>query len=292
MASVAEWFKRLITFISEYFMIRDLTDFIIIIVEIIIIAFVIYKLIKLINNTRAWQLLKGILIIVFVALMANLLGLKTISFIINNSISFLTFAVIVIFQDDLKKILEKLGTSKLNTIFTDSAHHDTAVIGESTISSIVSAVCDLSEENIGAMIVIEKNIKLGEIVASGIEINSEISSELIKQIFVPNTPLHDGAIVVRGNRILAASCLLPLTSNANLSTELGTRHRAAIGISEQSDSITVVVSEETGKISITMEGNIRRGFDNESLNNFLKNVLLTEDIPKKNLFKFRSKKNG
>jgi len=271
-------------------MIRNITDFITAIVEILIIAFVIYEIITFINYTRAWQLLKGVIIILFVALISNIFGLKTISYIINSSFQFLTFAIIVIFQDDLKKILEKLGTSSLHSIFGEDPRNR-SIISEQTIKYIINAVCDLARENTGALIILERKIKLGEVIASGIEINSEVSTELLKQIFIPNTPLHDGAVIIRGNKIVAASCFLPLTSNINLSTELGTRHRAALGISEISDSVTVVVSEETGKISITMEGKIRRGFDRESLSNFLKNIFLTEERAKRKLFNFRSKNN-
>ena len=148
----------------------------------------------------------------------------------------------------------------------------------------------MSSQRIGALIVIEREIRLGEIISTGVQIGYDISKELVEQIFVPNTPLHDGAVVVRGNKILAASCLLPLTANLNLSKELGTRHRAAIGITEISDCVVVVVSEETGKISVTMEGKIRRGFDKDTLSNFLRNTLISEEQPKKHFLKKMFKK--
>lgn len=233
-------------------------------------------------------MLKGVLLIGVIAWGASVFGLDTISFLLNNMVQLLAFALIVLFQDELKKILERLGTSNFKNIFTDRFKEGNAE-AEQAIVALADAVCTMSSERIGALIVIEREIRLGEVISTGVQIGSDISKELVEQIFVPNTPLHDGAVIVRGDKIMAASCLLPLTANVNLSKELGTRHRAAIGITEISDCVVVVVSEETGKISVTMEGKIRRGFDKDTLCNFLRNTLLTTETPKKhfwqNLFK-------
>lgn len=282
MEKILDWFNRIIVFLSEYFMIYSFGDLIKNIIEILLIAIVIYKIIELVRDTRAWQLLKGVLLIALVAWSASVFGLDTISFLLNNMVQLLAFALIVVFQDELKKILERLGTSNFKNIFSDHLKAGNPE-AEKTISALAEAACNMSEDRIGALIVIEREIRLGEIIATGVNIGSEISKELVEQIFVPNTPLHDGAVVVRGNKIMAASCLLPLTSNVNLSKELGTRHRAAIGITEISDCIVVVVSEETGKISVTMEGKIRRGFDKDTLSNFLKNTLISKEEPKKRI---------
>ena len=290
MEKILNWIERLITYLRGYFMINDIGDFAVAIIEIILFGIVIYKLIELVSETRAWQLLKGVLILLFVALGANLIGFRNIAYLLNSTLQILAFALVVVFQDELKKILERLGKSNIKNIFND--HSQSTISMEKVINEIVEAACALSSTETGGLIVIERTVKLGEIIATGIKIDSDVSKELIEQIFVPNTPLHDGAIVIREGKIMAASCLLPLTSNVNLSKELGTRHRAAIGISEGADCVVVVVSEETGKISVTMEGKIRRGFDNESLKNFLNNSLLQEEKkPKKGLFRIRGKRN-
>lgn len=290
MSSILEWFNKIIVFLSEYFMITTFGELIKAIIEIVLISVVIYKVISLVRDSRAWQLLKGVMIILFIAWAAGMFGLDTISFLLNNVFQLLAFALIVVFQDELKKILERLGNSNFKNIFNDHSGSGTED-AQKAIHALTEAACNMSKENIGALIVIEREIRLGEIIATGVAIQSEISKELVEQIFVPNTPLHDGAVVVRGNKIMAASCLLPLTTNVNLSKELGTRHRAAIGITEISDCVVVVVSEETGKISVTMEGKIRRGFDQDTLNNFLKNTLIAEEKPTKKriLFKRRNR---
>lgn len=289
MEKILDWFNRIIVFLSEYFMITTFGDLIKAIIEIALITLVIYKVIELVRDTRAWQLLRGVLLIGVIAWAASIFRLDTISFLLNNMVQLLAFALIVLFQDELKKILERLGTSNLKNIFSDHGKDGNAD-AEKVIASLADAVCTMSNQRIGALIVIEREIRLGEIISTGVQIGSDISKELVEQIFVPNTPLHDGAVVVRNNKIMAASCLLPLTANINLSKELGTRHRAAIGITEISDCVVVVVSEETGKISVTMGGKIRRGFDKDTLCNFLKNTLLVEETPKKHFLKNLFKK--
>lgn len=290
MDKILNWFNKIVVFLSEYFMINSFGDLLKNVIEILLIAFVIYKIIELVRDSRAWQLLKGVLFIALIAWAAGIFGLNTISFLLNNMVQLLAFALIVVFQDEIKKILERLGNSNFKNIFNSHTQED-VVAAEKAIADLADAACSMSAERIGALLVIEREIRLGEIIATGVNIGSNISKELVEQIFVPNTPLHDGAVVIRGNKIMAASCLLPLTSNINLSKELGTRHRAAIGITEKSDCVVVVVSEETGKISVTMEGKIRRGFDKDTLTNFLRNTLLSSEEPKKrNLFKWRTKK--
>lgn len=292
MGKVFDWFNSVFVYLAEFFDITSLWDLAVAVIQIIIIAAVIYKIIGLVSDTRAWQLLKGVIILLLVAWGSELIGFTIISSILNGAFTILAFALLVVFQDELKKILERLGSSNLKNIFNSPAEPGRQTVVKA-IEDISAAAYNLSLSNTGALIVIEREIRLGEIIATGTGINSEVSTELLEQIFVPNTPLHDGAVVVRQSRIMAASCLLPLTSNVNLSKELGTRHRAAIGITEISDCIAVVVSEETGKISVTMDGKIRRGFDKASLNHFLNNTLFVEEEKKKKrLFGFKRSNKG
>jgi len=246
-------------------------------IDISIVSWVVYKLIVLVRETRAWQLIKGILLIILATELSKLLGLKTISYILQGVLSVLAIGAIVLFQPELRRALEKIGRSSIKDIFmfdeSDRRIQTTAVIEE-----IVKACVDLSSKYIGALIVIERNTKLGEIINTGTPLDSHVSSELIKNIFVPDTPLHDGAIIIRDNRIKAAACFLPLTDNPNLSKELGTRHRAALGITEVSDCIAIVVSEESGKISFALNGGLTRNLTSDTLRKALnKNLLDTEN---------------
>ncbi len=245
-------------------------------IDISIVSWVVYKLIVLVKETRAWQLIKGILLIILATEISKILGLKTISYILQGVLSVLAIGAIVLFQPELRRALEKIGRSSIKDIFqfdeSDAMIQTTAVIEE-----IVKACVDLSSKYIGALIVIERNTKIGEIINTGTQLDSHVSSELIRNIFVPDTPLHDGAIIIRDNKIKAAACFLPLTDNPNLSKELGTRHRAALGITEVSDSIAIVVSEESGKISFALNGGLTRNLTSDTLRKALnKNLLDTE----------------
>lgn len=262
-----------------------------IIVDISIVSYVIYKLIQLVRETRAVQLIKGIFVIIAARYLSELLGLRTIEYILTNSIQIVGFALVVIFQPELRRGLEKIGRSKFKDFF--SFDEESKIIQTTTmIEELVKACFHMASNYVGALIVIERETKIGEIINSGIEIDANVTSELLINIFSPNTPLHDGAVVIRDNRIKATSCFLPLTDNPNLSKELGTRHRAALGITEVSDAIVIVVSEESGKISFALNGGLTRNLTQDTLRKALnKNLIIKKDTQMKlsSLWKVKNK---
>lgn len=239
-------------------------------IEIIIIAVVIYQVIRWLQGTRAWVLFKGILVIFAITVGATILQFNAILWILSNTINVGIIAVLIIFQPELRRALESLGRRNIlySFINQDSAHGNPHLTHDS-VEEIVFSVEEMSKTKTGALIVIEKDILLGEHEATGIPLDAAISSQLIMNIFEHNTPLHDGAIIVRNNRIVAATCYLPLSDNMSLSKELGTRHRAAVGITEVSDAVVIIVSEETGHISLATGGNIIRNVNREYLFNKL-----------------------
>ncbi|HHV29466.1 diadenylate cyclase CdaA [Acetivibrio mesophilus] len=262
--------------------IKNVWDLIKTLIDIGIVSFVIYKLIKLIRETRAWQLIKGILVIVFAARFSELLGFKTLSFILRLTIEYMAIILVVLFQPEFRRGLEQLGRSRFRNLFSFE-EEDRTIKVKSVIEEIIKAVTEMSRTFTGALIVIERETKIGEIINSGINLDSNITSELLINIFTPNTPLHDGAVVIRDNQIKAAACFLPLTENPNLSKELGTRHRAALGISEVSDAIVVVVSEESGRISVALNGGLTRNLTSDTLRKALSKNLLDKENPSKKL---------
>jgi diadenylate cyclase len=259
-------------------------------IDIGIVSFVIYKIITLVKETRAWQLLKGVLVILIAARLSDALGFRTIAFILRVIIQYITIALIVLFQPELRRGLEKIGRSRFRNIFIFEEETDTVKV-RALIEEIVKAVTGMAKTYTGALIVIERETKIGDIVNSGIQIDANVTSELLINIFSPNTPLHDGAVVIREKKIKAAACFLPLTENPNISKDLGTRHRAALGITEVSDSIVVVVSEESGKISVALNGGLTRNLTGDSLRKALNKNLLDKDVPNKKLglWKVKSK---
>ena len=217
-------------------------------VEIIIITIVIYEVLLWIMNTRAWTLLKGLAVILAFTLFAAVFQLRTILWILERTATIAATALLVIFQPELRKALEQLGSQKIITnILSFDDGKENNEFSERTVNEIVRATFEMAKVKTGALMVIEQNDSLKEIERTGIQINGLISSQLLINIFEHNTPLHDGAVVLRGNRVTAATCYLPLSDNMSISKDLGTRHRAAVGISETSDSLTIVVSEETGQ---------------------------------------------
>lgn len=237
------------------------------IVEIIIISVLLYNLLVWIKTTKAWALMKGILVILAFVLVAAIFNMTTILWITKNLFSVAVTALIVVFQPELRKALESLG--RKNVFSNLFQFENTKIAGElfsdETIDGIVNASFVMGRAKTGALIVIEKNDSLIEYERTGINLDSVVSSQLLINIFEHNTPLHDGAVVVRGDRIVAATCYLPLSDNRELSKELGTRHRAAVGISEVTDSLTVVVSEETGRVSVALGGELYRNLNSEEL---------------------------
>lgn len=236
------------------------------ILEIAIIAFLVYEILTLIKSTRAWTLLKGIVVILAFALFAYVFNLSTILWILEKTALVATTALVIIFQPELRKALEQLGSKNL---LTDILSFDDGKMNlgftEKTVNELVRATFEMAKVKTGALMVIERSVSLKEIERTGIEIGGVVTSQLLINIFEHNTPLHDGAVVIRGNRIVAATCYLPLSDNTGISKDLGTRHRAAMGISESTDSVTIVVSEETGRISIAENGTLTRISDAETL---------------------------
>lgn len=233
------------------------------VVEIIIISFLLYHLFVWIKNTKAWSLMKGVIVILVFVLVAALFSMTTILWIAKNVFGVAITAMVVVFQPELRKALEQLG--RRNMIASLFQFDNNRVMGElfsdNTINEIIKACFEMGKNKTGALIVIEKEDSLTDYERTGIMLDSVISSQLLINIFEHNTPLHDGAVIVRGNRIVSATCYLPLSDNMELSKELGTRHRAGVGISEVTDSLTLIVSEETGRISIAFEGELYRNVD-------------------------------
>lgn len=264
------------------------------IIEIIIIAFLMYEVLVWIKNTRAWTLLKGIVVILIFSSIAALLRLDTILWILKTAAIPAVTALIVIFQPELRKALEQLGSRNLLTgILSFDDGKEESTFTDKTINELVKATFEMGKVKTGALMVIERNVSLKEIERTGIEIGGVVTSQLIINIFEHNTPLHDGAVVIRGNRITAATCYLPLSDNLSISKDLGTRHRAAMGISEISDSLTIVVSEETGRVSLAEEGGLKKIVDAEMLRSALANVKQNETGSSKfKILKGRRKNEG
>lgn len=250
------------------------------IIEILIIAYIVYEIMTWITKTRAWTLLKGLLIILGFTIIAYILHFDVILWILGRIATIAVTALIIIFAPELRKALEQLGNKNLMKIFAFDNKAITDDVGESTIEELVNAAFTMSKPKTGALIVIERKDSLVNIEKTGILINGIVSSQLLINIFEHNTPLHDGAVLIRGNTIVSATCYLPLSENMRISKDLGTRHRAAIGISEVSDSITIVVSEETGRVSVALGGNLIKVNDSEELRKKL-SVLLENTVEEK-----------
>ncbi|MGN0376510.1 MAG: diadenylate cyclase CdaA [Suilimivivens sp.] len=264
------------------------------VVEILLISFLVYHILVWIKNTRAWSLLKGIIVIAGFILVAAYFHMDTILWIVQNAFGVAVTAVIVILQPELRKALEELGRKNIITSiipFDTSRASETGRFSDKTINEIVKACVEMGKVKTGALIVVEQNQSLVEYERTGIDVDGIVTSQLLINIFEKNTPLHDGAVIIRGNRVTSATCYLPLSDNMALSKELGTRHRAGVGISEATDSLTVIVSEETGKISVAYEGALERNLDGESLKEKLKSIQnkLEDDSKKRILWKGRSK---
>lgn len=237
------------------------------VLEIIILGVIIYHILVWIKKNRAWSLLKGIFLLLVFTLLADILHMTTISWILEKTLGAGLLAIIIIFQPELRKALEQIGRRSFAVSwfnFDDGKKEDMR-FSNNTIEAIVRATFEMGRVKTGALIVIEQEQSLNEFASTGIELDSIVSSQLLVQIFEHNTPLHDGAAIIRGNRIVAATCYLPLSDNMDISKELGTRHRAGVGISEVTDSLTIIASEETGSISLAVGGELIRDLDSDSL---------------------------
>jgi diadenylate cyclase len=238
------------------------------ILEIIIISVIIYQMIKWVQLTRAWTLFKGIIVLLLFAFFAAVFQLNTISWLLSNSLRVGITVAIIIFQPELRRALEQLGRRNIvtNILFTSPDYRNTVGdVTDRTINEIVRASFEMGRMKTGALMVLEMKVALGEYERTGIAVDAVLTSQLLINIFEHNTPLHDGAVIIRGNRVACATCYLPLTERLDVGKEFGTRHRAALGISEVSDSITIVVSEETGAVSVAQDGRLYRGLTREEL---------------------------
>ncbi len=254
--------------LKEYIRVIDFPKISVIdLLEIVILAFVIYHVALWIKNTRAWTLLKGIIVLLACYVIAYILGMNVIVWIFERTISIGITALMIVFQPELRRALEELGQKKIvsTLIPFDDTRNQNERFSERSINEIVKATVEMAKAKTGALIIMEKDIDLSEYERTGIELDSTISSQLLVNIFEHNTPLHDGAVIIRGDRIVSATCYLPLSDNMGLSKELGTRHRAGVGISEVTDSLTIIVSEETGRISVAVGGKLLRNIDGELL---------------------------
>lgn len=245
---------------------------IILLIDITIVVFLIYKLLQIVKGTRAWQLLKGIALLIIITALSSILELKILNYILTSFMTYGVLILIVVFQPELRRALEQLGTNKVSKYF--GLDKDMATKTKEDIYKIVIATQELAKSKTGALIVIERDIQIKDIIDTGIILDSEISPQLLVNIFTPKTPLHDGAVIISQNKIKSAACMLPLASDKDIAKELGTRHRAAIGISKESDAIAIVVSEETGKISIAKDGTLIVDLKEETLKKILiKNII-------------------
>ena len=262
------------------------------IVEILIIAFLVYQIMKWAKTTRAWSLFKGMVVILVFILLAVVFHMNTILWIVRNVISIAAISLVVVLQPELRRALETLGQKNYlaSILNLDLQNEEEGLFSNHTLDEIVRGCVEMGKAKTGALIVIEQNQPLTEYERTGIDVDGVVSSQLLINIFEHNTPLHDGAVIIRGNRITSATCYLPLSDNLYLSKELGTRHRAGVGISENTDSLTIIVSEETGKISVAYKGNLERSLNADRLR---ERLVMLQNKPvedkKRKLWKGRSK---
>ncbi len=278
--------------IWRYLLTIQLTD----VLDIAIMALVLYKLLKLVQSTKSASLLKGLCVFMIALFLSYVLQLHSIYYLMSRMVDMGILALIILFQPEIRRILEQMGSRRIIAFFT---HTETGNTLEQTIGQTVLACTEMSHSRTGALIVFEREILLDDMVRSGTVLDAAVSSELLKNIFFVKAPMHDGAVIVRNGRVLGAGCMLPLSKNVNLSRDLGMRHRAGIGMSENSDAVVVIVSEETGSISVAIGGMLKRHLKPETLENLLRNELLPpgedegEERPKFNLMSLlRPRKNG
>lgn len=241
------------------------------VVDILVVAVIIYLVLVFVRRNNSHNVVRGIVILLAVFALANLLNLKMVTFLLQRTLELGLLALVIIFQPELRRLLERMGSGIGRSRYTFGSVVDMAV------AQTALACKDMAESRTGALIIFERSINLNDIINTGTMINSDVTAELIKNLFYDKAPLHDGAIIIRDGRIIAAGCVLPLTKSTNLSKDLGMRHRAGIGLSEQSDAIVVIVSEEAGAVSIAMNGTLKRHLDNETFEKILRNELVTDE---------------
>ncbi|MBO5204258.1 MAG: diadenylate cyclase CdaA [Clostridia bacterium] len=246
------------------------------VIDILLLSLVMFFIYKLIRDSRAWKLLIGILVLFFIAILANSFGMRALSMIFDNFQQIGLIAILVLFQPELRTALEKVGGTPITGIKSIAPESKDLATMNAEIDAVCTAVSDLSRDKVGALIVIERSTKLGEFVKSGVYVDAAISPYILRNIFFNKAPLHDGAVIIRNSRICAAGCFLPLSTKEDIDKDLGTRHRAAIGLTEISDALVIVVSEETGTVSLSKDGNLERNFNYNSLKQALNNYLSPE----------------
>ena len=258
--------------IGNYLLLIRVSD----VLDIAIIAFLVYNLLRMVKSTRAENILRGVVAFLVVLGLADILQLNAISYIMKNLVQVGILAIIVLFQPEIRQILEKVGSRniKMLRVFNDPKQQSEL---DTAIDQTVVACSEMSQSKTGVLIVFERNIRLDDMVRSGTTLDAAVSSELLKNIFFVKAPMHDGAVIIRHGRILGAGCMLPLSKNVNLSRDLGMRHRAGIGMSENSDAVVVIVSEETGSISVAIGGMLKRHLKPETLNKLLRNELMPQE---------------
>ena len=273
---ILDKFLKTLAYLGEQFGPVDLLD-------ILIVSVMIYYVVKFIRDRRASKLAIGICLILAMLFISNMLDMRAMEFLLSNIVQVGLIALLIIFQPELRSALEKVGGTSFKTLKNTVAPKDKDHSKAKTdgIANICQAVCELSQEYTGALIIIERNTPLGDIIKTGTVINADICVSMLKNIFFNKAPMHDGAVVIRNNRVYAAGCFLPITTNDDIIKDLGTRHRSAIGMSENSDAVVIVVSEETGTISIALNGELRRNYDYNTLKNELVSLLGGDDVKQK-----------
>ena len=258
------------------------------VVDIAIVSYIVYKALKFIRDTRTVQLLKGVVLVILLTQISYVAKLNTLYFILSNFLQLGIIALLIVFQPELRRALEHVGRRAASSLFVQ--HNDSGVESQQVIREIAKAAQAMSNTRTGALIVIENSDNIDSLISSGVLISAKVTSELLEKIFVPDTPLHDGAVIIRNYKVELASCVLPLSQNPNIKTSHGTRHRAGIGISEESDVIAVIVSEETGRISIAYKGVLTTGYNEESLRNKIMELVSGngDDVDEKSKFRFSS----
>ncbi|MCL2365680.1 MAG: diadenylate cyclase CdaA [Oscillospiraceae bacterium] len=247
------------------------------VIDILIITFIIYKILTFMQKTSASSVMKGIVFVVAVAVVSNLFNMTVLSYLLRQAVQMGVLLLIILFQPEIRKMFERMGTSKINLLFARRNKYENI---ESGIDSVVSASAVMAKSNTGAIIVFEREVGLNDFAVTGTAIDASASSGLIESIFYHNSPLHDGALIIREGRLLAAACMLPLSNNINLNRDLGMRHRAGVGISERSDAVVVIVSEESGTVSIAIDGMLKRHLSKDTVDKILRKELTSDTSAK------------
>ena len=275
-------FQSVISFLSGYLGIESFWDLLRTVLDVGIVAFLFYKVMLLLRDSRAWQIVKGVLIVLAISIVSNFMGFRTVSYIAGLILQVLPVLIVVIFQPEIRRALEGMGKGKFKSFFRGrSGGQSTDVV----VEDVIAAAAAMSKARVGALIIFERDTNLGEIIRTGTIVDAEVSSQLLQLIFVPNTPLHDGAVIIRSNKVYAAACFLPLSADRTLSKDLGTRHRAGLGVTENTDCVSVIVSEETGDISVARNGRLQRGMTEKALRDFLYEHVVQENDDIKRRFK-------